>query len=121
MANRVRDVKTPMQYGGKQCGPTTESKQCNVDACEKNCVLHPWTKWAACSKHCDGGSRMRQRIIKEPAEGSGTCADKWDPSRLQYKPCALHRCKVPSMRVAMKIPGAAEVTAEKNVAMSVPR
>merc|ERR1719345_533545 len=31
MASRVRDVKVPMQYGGKQCGSTGQSKQCNVD------------------------------------------------------------------------------------------
>ena len=65
MASRVRDVKTPMQYGGKQCGSTGESKQCNVDACEKDCVLHSWTKWTSCSKDCDGGSKKRERMIKE--------------------------------------------------------
>jgi len=102
MANRVRDVKTPMQHAGKQCGSTTESKQCNVDACEKDCVLHPWTKWTGCSKDCDGGTKRRERIIKEPAEGSGKCADKWDPARLQYDHCALHRCKVPDPKKVMK-------------------
>jgi len=96
MASRVRDVKVPMQYGGKQCGETGASKQCNVDACEKDCVLHPWTKWTACSKDCDGGSKKRERMVKEAAEGSGECADKWAPRRLQYQPCAQHRCKVPN-------------------------
>jgi len=102
MASRVRDVKTPMQYGGKQCGSTGESKQCNVAACEKDCVLLPWTRWTDCSKHCDGGSKKRERMILSPAEGSGSCADKWDPTRLQYEPCALHRCKVPDPKQAMK-------------------
>jgi len=95
MANRVRDVKTPMQYGGKQCGSTGEAKQCNVDACEKPCELHHWTKWTACTKDCDFGTRKKERIVKSPAQGSGTCADKWDPTRLQYKACAAHRCRVP--------------------------
>jgi len=102
MANRVRDVKTPMQYGGKQCGATSEAKPCNVDGCEKDCVLHPWTKWTACSKHCDGGSEKRERIIFQPVQGSGKCADKWGPSRLQYKPCSLHRCKVADPTAVMK-------------------
>jgi hypothetical protein len=102
MANRVRDVKTPMQYGGKQCGPTTEAKQCNMAACEKDCVLLPWTRWTACSKHCDGGSKKRERMVWEPAQGSGTCADKWDPSRLQYQSCSQHRCQVPNPTLAMK-------------------
>merc|ERR1719352_1475394 len=102
MANRVRDVNTPMQYGGKQCGETGESKQCNVAACEKDCVLLPWTRWTSCSKHCDGGTRKRERMILEPAEGSGSCADKWDPSRLQYEPCSSHRCTVPDPKFVMK-------------------
>jgi len=102
MASRVRDVKTPMQHGGKQCGSTGESKQCNVDACEKDCVLHSWTRWTGCSKDCDGGTKRRERIIKEPAEGSGKCADKWDPKRLQYDHCALHRCKVQDPTKVMK-------------------
>merc|ERR1719253_270663 len=102
MASRVRDVKTPMQYGGKQCGSTGESKQCNVDACEKDCVLHEWTKWTGCTKDCDGGTKRRERMIKEPAEGSGKCADKWDPTRLQYEPCALHRCKLADPTKVMK-------------------
>merc|ERR1719240_1668621 len=41
-------------------------------------------------------------MIKEPAEGSGKCADKWDPSRLQYEQCALHRCKVADPTKVMK-------------------
>jgi hypothetical protein len=102
LATRVRDVLVPVQYGGKPCGETTEAKQCNVAACEKDCVLTEWTKWTSCSKHCDGGSRKRQKFIKEPAEGSGTCADQWSPERLQYRKCAMHRCKVADPKQVMK-------------------
>jgi len=102
MANRVRDVKTPMQYGGKQCGSTSEAKPCNVEGCEKDCVLHPWTTWTACSKHCDGGSKKRERMILSPVQGSGKCADKWSPHRLEYRPCAAHRCKVEDPTAVMK-------------------
>jgi len=94
LSQRVRDVMIPTQYAGKQCGQTGQTKQCNVDACEKDCVLQPWTRWSACSKDCDGGSRKRERMIREPVEGGGKCASKWLPERLQYQPCAMHRCKV---------------------------
>merc|ERR1719223_1650976 len=57
LSTRVRDVKVPMQYDGKQCGQTSQAKQCNVDACEKDCVLHPWTRWTACSRR---GQMCRQ-------------------------------------------------------------
>jgi len=83
-----------MRYQGKPCEGTTEAKQCNVAACEKNCVLAEWTKWTMCSKDCDGGTKKRVRTIHEPAEGSGKCAGQWHPSRLQYQPCAVRRCRV---------------------------
>jgi hypothetical protein len=102
LATRVRDVLVPMQHGGKPCGETTEAKQCNVAACEKDCVLDRWTKWTDCSKHCDGGTKKRQRFIKEPAEGSGVCASQWDPTRLEYAECAMHRCKVANPKEVMK-------------------
>jgi len=102
VANRVRDVKRAMQYAGKQCGATSESKSCNVAACEKDCVLHEWTKWTACSKHCDGGSKKRERMVLEPAQGAGKCGDKWDPLRLQYEACNAHRCSVPDPKFVMK-------------------
>jgi len=102
LSQRVRDVKIPMQYGGKQCGQTTQAKQCNVDACEKDCALSRWTRWTACSKDCDGGTKKRERFVKEPAEGAGKCASKWDPSRLQYLNCAMRSCKVRDPTKVMK-------------------
>jgi len=102
LATRVRDVLVPMQYDGKPCGATSEAKQCNVAACEKNCVLFDWTKWTGCSKDCDGGSKKRTRMIQEPAEGSGTCSDKWDVDRLQYEKCNMKRCQVPDVTKVMK-------------------
>jgi len=84
-----------MKYGGKPCGETSESRACNSQACDKDCVLRGWTKWSKCSKDCDGGTRKRQRFVKEKAEGTGECADPWSKKRLQWKRCNEHRCKVP--------------------------
>merc|ERR1719446_841183 len=92
---RVRKVKTPMKYGGKPCGSTSESITCNGQSCEKDCELSEWTKWSWCSKDCDGGTRKRQKFIKTPAEGAGTCPGKWEPERLEYKECNMKRCPVP--------------------------
>jgi hypothetical protein len=102
LQGRVRDVKVAMQHGGKPCGETGESIACNIAACEKDCVLSDWTKWTSCSKHCDGGTQKREKFIQSPAQGSGKCADKWDPARLHYKPCNTHRCKVPDAKFVMK-------------------
>lgn len=35
----------------------------------------------------------REKYIKVEAEGSGYCPGEWSPKRLEYKECALHRCK----------------------------
>jgi len=102
LAQRVRDVRVAMKHGGKPCGAASQTKQCNVAACEKHCVLHEWTRWTSCSKDCDGGSKKRVRMIKEPAEGSGECAGEWSESRLQYRKCNMRRCRVPNPAEALK-------------------
>merc|ERR1719182_1222750 len=91
---RLREVEMEMKYNGKPCGPTSQTKSCQAQACEKDCVLSSWTKWSSCSKECDGGTKRRQKFVSEPALGAGKCATAWDPTRLQYKQCAMHRCKV---------------------------
>jgi len=95
-------VKRAMKYGGKACSPATQSKICNAEACEKDCVLFEWTKWTTCSKDCDGGTKKRVKMIREPAQGEGKCAGKWDSSRLQYTPCNVKSCKVPDAKEVLK-------------------
>jgi len=97
----LRDVIQAMKYMGKPCGKTSQTKACNAAACEKDCELHPWTKWTGCSKDCDGGTKKRQRFVQSPVEGSGSCPDVWGPKRLEYKKCAMHRCKLPEGRKAL--------------------
>jgi len=94
-------VKMAMKYGGKPCGETSETKACNNEACEKDCVLASWTKWGVCSKDCDGGTRKREKFVAEVATGAGTCADEWSDQRLQYKKCNMHRCMTKSLDLPM--------------------
>merc|ERR1719162_683327 len=41
-------------------------------------------------------------MIREPAEGAGSCAGAWEKQRLQYKECAMHRCKTPVVTEVLK-------------------
>jgi len=93
VTQRARDVEVHMRYGGKPCGETSQAKSCNMQACDKDCVLKRWTKWSKCSKQCDGGTKKRSRFEKEKALGEGKCADVSDPKRLQYKKCNYKPCK----------------------------
>jgi hypothetical protein len=92
VTQRLREVKLAMRYGGEPCGETSETKACNTQACEKDCELSDWTLWSACSKDCDGGTRKRQKFVKEVAKGEGKCPDQWSLKRLQYQPCNMKRC-----------------------------
>merc|ERR1719183_447417 len=93
---RLREVKRAMKYGGKPCGDTSDTKNCNLQACEKDCELSEWTKWDKCSKNCDGGTHKRIKFIKKPAEGSGKCDGAWTKKRLQYKKCNMKSCRIAS-------------------------
>merc|ERR1719313_3246287 len=98
---RLREVQRAMKYGGKPCGSTSESKACNSQACEKDCDLTEWTKWSWCSKDCDGGTRKRQKFVKQAPQGAGKCPNRWSKDRLQYKKCNMKRCKVPIEKQVM--------------------
>jgi hypothetical protein len=89
---RLRDVVRAMKYNGNPCGEVSETKACNVQACEADCELADWSKWSKCSKPCDGGSRKRIRRIKTPATGSGECEALHSKKREQYKKCNLMAC-----------------------------
>jgi len=89
---RLREVKLAMKYGGEPCGKTSQAKACNAQACEKDCELHEWTLWTKCSKDCDGGTRKREKFIKNEPEGAGECPDEWSVKRMQYKECNMKRC-----------------------------
>jgi len=90
---RIRDVLVADKYGGKPCDSTSNTRACNNQACEKDCVLQDrWGRWGKCSKDCDGGTQKRQKFVKEAALGEGKCPGRWSSDRLQYTPCNLHRC-----------------------------
>jgi len=94
VSQRLREVKRAMKYGGKPCGGSSQTRSCNNQACEKDCKLSAWTKWSSCTKDCDGGTRKRQKFVKNVAEGAGKCAGAWSLKRLEYKQCNMKRCKL---------------------------
>jgi len=98
---RLRDVEVAAKYGGSACDQTSETRSCNTQACEKDCVLRRWSEWGQCSKDCDGGTQKRVKFIKERAEGEGKCPGRWSSKRLQYKQCNMNRCSLPMGAAAL--------------------
>jgi len=99
---RLRDVKRHMKYNGKPCGETSETTACNVQSCESDCETSDWSAWGPCSKECDGGTRKRQKFIKEQAVGQGSCPGLWDEDRLNYEECNRHQCKLDAKETTLK-------------------
>lgn len=92
---KLREVRVAPKHDGKPCGPTSETTECNSQACEKDCGLSRWTQWSGCSKKCDGGTQKRQRWVTSKPEGQGRCPGYWSPKRLQYKECNKISCLDP--------------------------
>jgi hypothetical protein len=102
VTQRVRDVKVAMKHGGDPCGDTSETKACNGQGCEKDCILASWTPWSKCSKDCDGGTKKRQKFVFKEAEGAGKCPGEWSKKRLEYETCNTFKCYVPVGKVVME-------------------
>lgn len=92
MKQRVRSVSRQAQFNGRPCAATSESASCNLEACDLDCKLAPWTEWSTCSKACDGGFLTRSRAVMEAPRGAGQCPGEDNSKRLQYRRCNTHVC-----------------------------
>jgi len=93
--DRIRPVTQHPTSGGQPCETSDDSQNCNVQACDKDCVLHEWTEWtASCTKVCGGGRQMRFKHVKVHEFGdNGKCPEFHDPERFQWKMCNTHACE----------------------------
>lgn len=89
---RIRGIERPAEAGGHQCGVLSETRACNLQACDRDCELGSWTSWTKCSKDCGGGTNRRERYVLKPAVGQGHCPDVHSKLRWQSKPCHTHEC-----------------------------
>jgi hypothetical protein len=92
---RIRSIERVARYGGDQCGEATEAEKCNVQDCDKNCVVGPWSdiKSAKCSKACGGGVKVSTRPVIEDAIGLGSCPDPLTASRFRQIDCNMAPCQ----------------------------
>merc|ERR1719506_241248 len=90
--SRSRNIEVEPEFGGTECGATTDTQMCNVDAYNVPCVLADWGEWSECSKACNGGILVRRKDIFEPAKGTGFCAHENSDERFESLPCNDHKC-----------------------------
>jgi hypothetical protein len=64
--------------------------QCNIHHCPIDCVLSEWSEWGMCKLACDGGYRLRYRVILfSMGYGGSACGQMWEE-----EPCNTHPCPV---------------------------
>jgi hypothetical protein len=99
---RLRDVVRSMKHNGNPCGEVSETKACNVQACEADCELGDWTHWSKCSKACDGGSRKRVKHVKSAATGQGECPALTAAERMHFEKCNTKACPKKDLTTTIK-------------------
>jgi len=90
--SRSRNIEVEPDFGGKECGATTDTQMCNVDACNVPCELADWGDWSECSKACNSGIEVRRKEIFVPAKGTGFCAHENSDERFEARPCNDQKC-----------------------------
>ena len=87
---RTRTLISPPKYGGAECGPLTEKKECNIQPCPKDCKVSDWNEWTSCTAPCGGGKQTRTRTVVQPSIGDGKAC----PSLTEEKECNTNKCPV---------------------------
>ena len=73
---RSRSMTSPAQFGGANCGVTTETKGfCNTQACPVDCIVSQWSEFSACTNTCGDATKTRSRQrTREALFGGAKCA-----------------------------------------------
>ena len=88
---RTRSTTRPANFGGKICGPSSETQQCNPARCPVDCQVTSFSDYTSCSKSCGGGLQTRQRGVNVFAAFGGVSC----PTNLyEVQPCGTDACPV---------------------------
>jgi hypothetical protein len=92
---RIRSINRAERYNGEPCGPASKTETCNMQDCDKDCVLGPWSKIqnAKCTKACGGGVKVSTRPVIQEAIGMGSCSEPLEASRFRTTECNVAPCE----------------------------
>ena len=80
---------TPSAHGGTACpSPSTQSVECNTQACPINCV-GTWSDYIPCNQPCGGGTQTRTWTTTTPSAHGGTACPT---PTTELKECNTQAC-----------------------------
>jgi hypothetical protein len=87
--SQTRDITFNATYGGEQCGPLSQSRRCNEQACGAHCVVSAFSAWSTCTTSCgSNGAQSRSRsVVSGAADGGYEC-----PYLEETRSCNLAGC-----------------------------
>jgi hypothetical protein len=86
---RKREITRQPSSGGTKCPDIQEPRACHTVPCNKDCIVHEWGSWFACTATCGTGSKSRYRTVKRPQTGDGAAC----PLLADTKDCNTRVCK----------------------------
>lgn len=96
--SRARVELRGAEFGGKECPPSSDVRQCAFEACDQDCVLADWSLWSSCSKACKWkgnavpGRQHRTRSVAVVQKGAGKCPKPHTKERYETQFCNNHVC-----------------------------
>eukprot|EP01012_Entosiphon_sulcatum_P049575 TRINITY_DN6820_c0_g1_i6.p1 TRINITY_DN6820_c0_g1~~TRINITY_DN6820_c0_g1_i6.p1 ORF type:complete len:7637 (+),score=112.47 TRINITY_DN6820_c0_g1_i6:5459-28369(+) len=88
---RRRIIEVQPAYNGTGCPIEMEqSRICNENPCDVDCLVSTWDSWTPCSSACGRGSKSRKRSILTAPVGNGARC----PELVETMPCNMDPCPV---------------------------
>ncbi|XP_078573543.1 SCO-spondin-like isoform X2 [Branchiostoma floridae x Branchiostoma japonicum] len=93
--SRTRSIAVSASCAGRACvGGTSESKSCYGGCCPRNCQLHNWSTWSACTASCgNSGTRSRTRGKTPEYCGGSPCSYVGDQVEACNRGCCPENCR----------------------------
>jgi len=84
----TRHIITQPNEHGVACGQLVKFLSCGRESCPKDCMMSDWEGWSACTAKCNGGVRMRTRMIQQNGDVGGIPCEE----DMQSEMCNLETC-----------------------------
>jgi hypothetical protein len=81
---------------GELCPATEDTRPCNEQECDRDCIPTEWSNWSECDAECGTGTQLRTRHVRNLQTGKGLCNIPMTDSRICSHNICPKNCKVGS-------------------------